>query len=105
MGSEIAEEHGEECVGEAKAFIDEINAKDEELEEKPTGKAEIVVLTEVASAPMHKDSLKVNKSPPASEKLSQKFEEESKVHEADFSEEDDLSTDHEPKKVPNETAA
>ena len=53
VGSEVAEEHGEEFKEDAKAFIDEINAKDEEPEEKqPENKAEISVLKEVAPQPL-----------------------------------------------------
>ena len=94
VGSEVAEEHGEEFGGEAKEnFIDEINAKDEEPEERPDSKAEISVLKEVAPQPLDSPrKLKKSSSAP------QQFEEESKVHEVELSEEEETSTDHEPKK-------
>ena len=63
VGSEVAEEHGEEFGGEAKeAFIDEINAKDEEPEEKPDKKEEISVLKEVAPQPLDSPINKKKKS-------------------------------------------
>ena len=63
VGSEVAEENGEDLGGEAKAFIDEINAKDEEPEVKSDDKKEISVLKEVAPQPL--DSPKKKKSSPA----------------------------------------
>ena len=95
VGSEMNDDHGEECGGEATTdIIDEINKKG-----KAKASEEKTIDEEVKVTPTPSSTTITNKSPPAKEP--QKFEEESKVHEAVSS--DENSTDKDEKSATENT--